>query len=702
MKKLGIFPDSSLKTRVAIATVFFIGLTAFFLTVTAAFLGMRGMEEVISRQQDMVTIKIARQLDENFFLRKTTLESLIPEIPKQDINDRVALQKFLENHRALDKLFVNLIIEDSKGNPLANLNAPDDRFNVAERPYFKSTLASRKSVISDPVIAAASKKQVVIVTVPLLDEQGQVLLVLLGVVDINANNFLGNFSNMKFGESGYFSIMTTDGIYVVHPERSRIMKSVSDPDLGAPSPALSRALAGERGTFRSSSRNKVPAIYSFQRMEGANWIVGSLYPEPEAFASIHAFQKQAILLAFLLFAILGPLAWWYTKRLLEPLERLRTHIRMAHEDSSLTPSFNRYAKNEIGDLAFAFHALMRARADAKKAVLGEKERLRTTLNSIGDAVISTDPEGNVTYLNPVAEAMTGWPSAEAVGLPVSAVFQIINETTGKSAPNPVEFVLQSGEAAGLAENTIIVRRGGGHFPIEDSATPIRDSQGAITGAVIVFHDVSEAQKMAKKMTYQATHDSLTGLINRGEFERRLDLALTTGQLEQKQHTLLYLDLDQFKIVNDTCGHAAGDQLLRQVSTVLQQKLRKSDTLARLGGDEFGVLLESCSAGPAQRIADALRQTIKDFQFVWFEKIFTIGASIGMVTFSNGTTSLADVLRMADSACYMAKDKGRNRIHVYSPDDKDLAQRAGEISWTGRIRNALDDGRFLIYAEDCPY
>jgi diguanylate cyclase (GGDEF)-like protein/PAS domain S-box-containing protein len=698
MKTLRIFPDSSLKTRVAIATVVFIALTAFLLTLTAAYLGMRGMEEVISRQQDMITVKIAQQLDENFFLRRTTLESVIQGIPKEAVNDRAAMQKFIESHRALDKLFVNLVIEDSNGDPLANLNAPDDRFNVAKRPYFKATLASRKSVISEPLIAAVSKKQVVIVTVPLLDAQGKVLLVLLGIIDIGANNFLGNFSSMKFGESGYFFITTTDGIYVSHPDRSRIMKSISSADLGAPSPALQRALAGERGTFRSVSRDNVPAIYSFQRMEGANWIVGSLYPEPDAFASIHAFQKQAVLLALVLFAIMGPLAWWYTKRLLEPLERLRTHIRMAHDNPAVTPSFNRYAKNEIGDLALAFHTLMRERANAEKAAQGEKERLRTTLHSIGDAVISTDMEGKVTYLNPAAETMTGWSDAEAVGLPITTVFEIINETTGNPAPNPIAAVLRNGETAGLAENTTIVRRGGGTFPIEDSAAPIRDSQGAITGAVIVFHDVTEAQKMAKKMTYQATHDSLTGLINRGEFERRLELALVSGQLEQKQHTLLYLDLDQFKIVNDTCGHAAGDELLRQISTVLQQKLRKSDTLARLGGDEFGVILESCSSGPAQRIANGLRQTVKDFQFVWLEKIFAIGASIGMVTFSNGTTSLADVLRMADSACYMAKDKGRNRIHLYSPDDKDLVQREGEMSWTGRIRNALDEGRFLLYVQ----
>lgn len=698
MTKRLIFPDSSLKIRVAIATVVFIGLTAFFMTLTAGFLGVRGMEDVVGRQQDLITSKIAHQLDENFVLRKTTLEAVVQRIPKQSIGDRAAMQKFLEAQRALDKLFVNLVIEDSNGDPLANLNAPQDRFNVAGRPYFKATLASRKTVVSDPLIAAVSKKQVVIVSVPLLDERSQVVLVLLGVIDIGVNNFLGNFSNMTFGKSGYFFITTTNGIYVSHPEQSRIMKDVASVEFGLPSPALSRSLAGERGTFRSISRNSVPAIYSFHQMESTNWIVGSLYPESDAFASIREFQTQAILLALILFAILGPLAWWCAKRQLEPLERLRAHIKMAHEKSSFTPSFSRYAKNEIGDLALAFHKLMRSRAEAEKAVLVEQERLRTTLHSIGDAVISTDMEGKVTYLNPAAEAMTGWSNLEAAGLPVSTVFHIINEQTAEPAPNPIDFVLQNGEIAGLAENTTLVRRGGGYFPIEDSAAPIRDAQGVITGAVIVFHDVGEAQKMAKKMTYQATHDSLTGLINRREFERRLELAVTTGKLDQKKHTLLYLDLDQFKIVNDTCGHAAGDELLRQIATVLQQKLRKSDTLARLGGDEFGVLLENCPHDPSMRIADGLRQTVKNFQFIWLEKIFTIGASIGMVSFNGETNTLADLLRMADSACYMAKDKGRNRIHVYTPDDKDLAQREGEMSWTGRIRNALDENRFLLHVQ----
>ena len=156
-----------------------------------------------------------------------------------------------------------------------------------------------------------------------------------------------------------------------------------------------------------------------------------------------------------------------------------------------------------------------------------------------------------------------------------------------------------------------------------------------------------------EMTYQASHDALTGLINRREFERRLEHALETGKQDAKQHTLLYLDLDQFKIVNDSCGHMAGDELLKQLTSILQAKLRKNDTLARLGGDEFGVLLESCPTGPSLRVADLLRETVHEFHFVWKDRIFQIGLSIGLVTFSDGGETLADILRMADAACYRA-------------------------------------------------
>lgn len=350
---------------------------------------------------------------------------------------------------------------------------------------------------------------------------------------------------------------------------------------------------------------------------------------------------------------------------------------------------------------YRFTAFLHDISDRKQieaALFDEKERLRVTLNSIGDAVITTDISGCVTYLNPVAEALTGWSTDEALGLPLPRVFTIVNETTDEIAQNPVDLVLRSGEIAGLAEYTTLIQRGGKRFPIEDSAAPIRDIQGDILGAVLVFHDVTHARKMALEMSHQAAHDALTGLINRREFERRLEQAIETGKLHQIEHTMLYLDLDQFKIVNDTCGHIAGDELLRQLTVVMQDKLRKTDTLARLGGDEFGVLLDNCPAEPAHRVADTLRQAVKDFHFVWGDKAFPIGASIGLITFSNGGVTLADILRMADAACYVAKDSGRNRIHVYMPEDKEVAQRSGEMGWISRIQKALDEQRFVLYSQ----
>ncbi len=338
------------------------------------------------------------------------------------------------------------------------------------------------------------------------------------------------------------------------------------------------------------------------------------------------------------------------------------------------------------------------RKHAASALFTEKERLRVTLSAIGDAVITTDISGNVTYLNPVAESMTGWSSEEAAGRPLPQVFVIVNECTSATAPNPVDAVLKTGQAAKLAPDTCLIHRSGTRFAIEDSAAPILDTQGILIGVVLVFHDVSDAREMKAQMNHQATHDELTGLINRREFECRVVASLARAKQGDQEHTLLYLDLDQFKVVNDTCGHLAGDELLRQLTCFLQAPLRQSDCLARLGGDEFGLLLENCPTEPALRIAELLRQAVSDFHFVWLDQTFPLSVSIGLVTYSNGSMTLSDILRTADAACYVAKDKGRNRIHIYTPDDKELVQRHGEIGWVARIQKALDEQRFVLYSQ----
>lgn len=207
----------------------------------------------------------------------------------------------------------------------------------------------------------------------------------------------------------------------------------------------------------------------------------------------------------------------------------------------------------------------------------------------------------------------------------------------------------------------------------------------------------EHQKQLQ-ISYQATHDPLTGLVNRREFENRLEALLNRPSRAGTRHTVLYLDLDQFKIVNDTCGHHAGDTLLRHLTSLLLSRVRHSDVLARLGGDEFGLLLEDCDGEQAYRIADILRETVKEFRFAWAEKTFSIGVSIGLVSFGSEGLTLSDILRVADGACYMAKEKGRDRIHVYHPDDGELAERQGQMNWVGRLSKAIEEERLVLYRQ----
>ncbi len=336
---------------------------------------------------------------------------------------------------------------------------------------------------------------------------------------------------------------------------------------------------------------------------------------------------------------------------------------------------------------------------AAAELFNEKERAQVTLASIADGVITTDIEGWVEYLNPVAEELTGWKMTNARGLPVQALFRLVDELQRRAAPSPIELVLNEERTIEASANILLVRNDGMEVPVVHSAAPIRNRAGLITGVVLVLHDVSRERQYAAKLSYQASHDALTGLINRTEFERRLGLALQSTAQLGRHHAVMYLDLDQFKVVNDTCGHAAGDQLMRQIAVLLQNCLREGDTLGRLGGDEFGVLLENCPADAAMRIADKLRQTVTDFHFAWAHLRFNIGVSIGLVNVSDTLFTLAEVMRAADTACYMAKEKGRNRVQVYHPDDSELNIRQGEMEWVGRLQKALDENRFVLYSQD---
>jgi Amt family ammonium transporter len=335
---------------------------------------------------------------------------------------------------------------------------------------------------------------------------------------------------------------------------------------------------------------------------------------------------------------------------------------------------------------------------AQEALHQEKELALVTLQSIGDGVITTDDTGLIQYINPTAERLLGINAQSAGNSHYRDVLKLVDEATGESLEDLVRICLTLEHGEAHADEGLLLQADGTRYHLKVTTAPMRDHYGHVVGAVLVLHDITEVMGMARQLSYQASHDTLTGLYNRRVFEQRVEEAIRSAQSGSETHAVLYLDLDQFKVVNDTCGHHAGDELLLQVSQLMLTRVRETDVLARLGGDEFGVLLEHCPLGKAEMIADGIRLALRDFRFAWDDKAFEIGVSIGVVPIAADSGNLAYVLAAADAACYVAKDSGRNRLHVYQPDDDAVLQRHGEMQWVHRLSSAFDSGSFQLYAQ----
>ncbi len=338
----------------------------------------------------------------------------------------------------------------------------------------------------------------------------------------------------------------------------------------------------------------------------------------------------------------------------------------------------------------------RERADDELFI--EKVKAQTTLESLGEGVITTDASGAITYLNPAAEKLTGWTFFSAHRRPLHEVFKVISSNTHVPIDYPIYDCIDGGNTIHHDFLLTLARHDGKEFIIQDTATPIRDSHDDIIGMVLVFHDFSKLHRMSERLAYQASHDDLTGLLNRREFEAQLSRALIEANDEATEHALCYIDLDQFKVVNDTCGHKAGDELLRQLTLQINKKIRKHDVFARLGGDEFGIILKDCSMNSAEKLATLIKDTTSAFRFTWQQHTFEIGASIGLVPIAHGHATTSDLMMTADSACYIAKDKGRNRIHIYEPTDKDIIQRSGDMLWLQTLNKSIESNRFVLFSQ----
>ena len=325
-----------------------------------------------------------------------------------------------------------------------------------------------------------------------------------------------------------------------------------------------------------------------------------------------------------------------------------------------------------------------------------KRQAQYTLESISEGVITTDNQGRIDYMNRAAESMTGANRDNASGHKLGELFSLIDEADRRPLGDPVERCLSMRRRVNMGRRALLVSGDGEHeHSVEITASPVRGPANSISGTVVVFHDVSEIRGLTRQMSYQATHDALTGLINRREFERRLQEALDSAHAEEGVHIIFYMDLDRFKAVNDSCGHLAGDNMLREVAALIKDQVRDSDFVGRLGGDEFGTLLIGCPIDKARQIATDICNAVADYRFVWQDKIFNIGISIGLVEITHASVALQDILSAADSACYVAKQRGRGQVHVYSARDEAIARERGDIQWLRQLQEALHESKFEL-------
>lgn len=426
------------------------------------------------------------------------------------------------------------------------------------------------------------------------------------------------------------------------------------------------------------------------------------YYKGDTLALLPDVATNLLVLLFVALLLFGLAVYAIARHTTDPIHILTDTVA----SSSLTdlkpiPSHIVDQKNEVGQLATAFRNMQtnlrynyQRLRDTLEELDKQKTHLETTLHSIGDAVITTDNNGIIEYLNPAAESLLGWPRVEATG---NHIEEILRGEQNSDALWTLlqQKCLQGGDAVPRNEQPILNRKGDRLF-IEQSASPIRDSNGNINGLIIVAHDVTREQILQQELVYKASHDDLTGLRNRVEFNRQLQEFINLAKQEGKQHALLFLDLDQFKLVNDTCSHAAGDELLRRIGHILTNEIRKHDILARLGGDEFTIILADCSLDQATIIAEKIRIAIERSQFIWENQRFNITTSIGLVPITSNNLNQQNLLSLADAACYAAKHGGRNQVYHYDEDDDLLTQHYGEINWVSRINQAIDNDQLVLY------
>lgn len=465
------------------------------------------------------------------------------------------------------------------------------------------------------------------------------------------------------------------------------------PVLGGKYAALEKRLAKDGAIATPLDDKQVAGYAMIKDIGGSSKLLLSTVDDRKIFKQGETNMKFLYWSSAIIALLLAVFSWLLDKLVLSRLAHLNENVKRIGESAAMEGRVQELAgHDEIASLAQGINGMLERLDESQHALQLEKERAQVTLAGIADAVITSDTAGRVLYMNTTAERLTGVNISDAKGSTLQSLFHLMNGD--KTASVGSEWLT---EAESNQDEVVLERADGQEFIISKSASPLYDYRGTLFGTVTVLHDITMLRVLSNQISYQARHDSLTGLVNRYEFDNKTQAAIEDAATENRVHCIAYIDLDQFKLVNDTCGHAAGDQLLRQLAGYLKAKVRNADTLARLGGDEFGLLLMGCDLKKAQKIIDGMLNMVREYRFTFDDKVFKVGASIGLTEISpNHHLTLSELLSTADSACYAAKKDGGNRVYSHRPDDDDIKERNNQLEWVTRIYRALEKQQLVLY------
>lgn len=686
----------TLKGRTALAAAVLAALGIALVTSLQSSLSERTVLASTVQQHEDYTERVAADIDKQLRLARASLSELAGNIDGANLKDAKSLHYFLTSRIGIQQSFESIVVYGVDGRAIASRPSLDMPA-VTREPWFQAALRNNGTpTLRKPFFSPLSAEPSVAIAYPAHDEKGVLRAIVVGSLAVNQDQLALSSSRSGKAGGGHFILLTRERDLVMHPEPSYITLPLAA--AGTSAEVVLQGLAHPEQSLIGPNHRGIRSLYVFRPVQSADWMLVGVMANEQAYASLSLLSRQMLLAGGVLAALLFPAMWLLVSRMLKPLDHLRSEMRKLRNGAGDAPVLlNTRATEELHQLAEEFAGMAAAWRTAESALQREKERAEVTLESIADGVIATTRDGRIAAMNRAAEAITGWRSEEALGQPFAAVFTMHDERSGAALADPVRGAMEKGEVVSTSGAALRSRQGV-LTPIDHSAAPIHTSQGRIEGAVLVFRNVAEERRAAQELEWRATHDAMTGLVNRAGYEHALQGLFKPVAGDAGPHSLVMLDLDEFKIVNDSCGHAAGDELLKQLSALLLQESRRSDTVARLGGDEFAVLMYHCAGEQALRLAESLRSTIAQFRFEWSGRVFHVGASFGVVEINPSFADAADVQKAADMACYMAKRTGRNRICVHSSEKEQLDAMRSEMCALSTVRSAIDDNRLRLFAQ----